>query len=259
MKIEMKFYIFMAALLGLLQNASGYYNPATGRWLSRDPLEEEGGMNLYASCGNDTVNQADQLGENFIAIGDRWVIYTPGLFRHMSINYFEEICPRIHEGDRFTTDSIPAGATEIDSFELQPLMQTYRHFFMVRHKPTEPPVQTFVWISISEIRRRSTPHDYIAIYTDADSGDAALAWQSVVQAATAYRFAEQENNRGMLRNWPNSRYQLLGNNSNTFIREMARTVHRNADIIGGNHPGNQSGIPLPDPGYIPVFSPWGSQ
>jgi RHS repeat-associated protein len=28
-----------------------YYNPSTGRWLSRDPAEEEeGGFNLYAAC-----------------------------------------------------------------------------------------------------------------------------------------------------------------------------------------------------------------
>ncbi len=32
------------------------------RWLSRDPIGEEGGLNLYAMVGNDPVNQWDYLG-----------------------------------------------------------------------------------------------------------------------------------------------------------------------------------------------------
>src|SRR5207249_4898494 len=39
-----------------------YYNPSTGRWLSRDPIEEEGGFNLYGMIGNDPVNHFDLLG-----------------------------------------------------------------------------------------------------------------------------------------------------------------------------------------------------
>jgi RHS repeat-associated protein len=39
-----------------------YYNPRLGRWLSRDPIGEAGGFNLYAYCGNDPVNRHDPLG-----------------------------------------------------------------------------------------------------------------------------------------------------------------------------------------------------
>ena len=39
-----------------------YYDPRMGRWLSRDPLGEAGGFNLYAYCGNDPVNRHDPLG-----------------------------------------------------------------------------------------------------------------------------------------------------------------------------------------------------
>jgi RHS repeat-associated protein len=38
------------------------YTPRLGRWLSRDPIGEEGGFNLYAYCGNDPVNKHDPLG-----------------------------------------------------------------------------------------------------------------------------------------------------------------------------------------------------
>ncbi|MBA4388681.1 MAG: hypothetical protein C0404_11920, partial [Verrucomicrobia bacterium] len=39
-----------------------YYDAATTKWLSRDPLGEQGGLNLTAFCGNDPVNGLDVLG-----------------------------------------------------------------------------------------------------------------------------------------------------------------------------------------------------
>jgi len=45
------------------------YSPSTGRWLSRDPIGERGGLNLYAYVFNDPVNEVDPYG---LAIGDWW-------------------------------------------------------------------------------------------------------------------------------------------------------------------------------------------
>ena len=39
-----------------------HYSPALGRFLSRDPIEEQGGRNLYAFVGNNSVIQIDFLG-----------------------------------------------------------------------------------------------------------------------------------------------------------------------------------------------------
>jgi len=39
-----------------------YYDPLTGRWPSRDPIEEEGGINLYALVKNTPTTQIDILG-----------------------------------------------------------------------------------------------------------------------------------------------------------------------------------------------------
>lgn len=47
---------------GLLYYGYRYYDPATGRWLSRDPIEESGGLNLYGFNYNSTVNYYDYLG-----------------------------------------------------------------------------------------------------------------------------------------------------------------------------------------------------
>jgi RHS repeat-associated protein len=47
---------------GLLYYGYRYYSPSTGRWLSRDPIEEQGGLNLYGMIGNDALNYYDLLG-----------------------------------------------------------------------------------------------------------------------------------------------------------------------------------------------------
>jgi RHS repeat-associated protein len=39
-----------------------FYDPANGRWPSRDPIGERGGVNLYGMVGNDAVNRMDVLG-----------------------------------------------------------------------------------------------------------------------------------------------------------------------------------------------------
>ena len=47
---------------GLLYYGYRYYNADTGRWLSRDPIGEKGGLNLYGFVGNDGLNSVDLLG-----------------------------------------------------------------------------------------------------------------------------------------------------------------------------------------------------
>ena len=47
---------------GLVYYNYRYYSPELGRWLSRDPIEEQGGYNLYGMLGNDIVNSWDQWG-----------------------------------------------------------------------------------------------------------------------------------------------------------------------------------------------------
>jgi len=46
-----------------------YYDPLTGRWPSRDPIAERGGVNLYGFVGNHSLNLVDILGlEEALAI-----------------------------------------------------------------------------------------------------------------------------------------------------------------------------------------------
>ena len=54
--------LIAAFLAGATTRASAFYNPTTGRWLSKDPIEEQGGVNLYGMVANDPVDQYDPLG-----------------------------------------------------------------------------------------------------------------------------------------------------------------------------------------------------
>jgi RHS repeat-associated protein len=47
---------------GLIYYGYRFYEPSTGRWLNRDPIEEEGGLNLYVYVGNNPNSFIDPLG-----------------------------------------------------------------------------------------------------------------------------------------------------------------------------------------------------
>ena len=47
---------------GLYYYGYRFYSPILHRWLNRDPIAEDGGLNLYGFCGNNGVNAVDLLG-----------------------------------------------------------------------------------------------------------------------------------------------------------------------------------------------------
>lgn len=51
--------------LGLVYYNYRHYSPSLGRFLSRDPIEEQGGRNLYAFVKNVPILKFDLLGQNF--------------------------------------------------------------------------------------------------------------------------------------------------------------------------------------------------
>lgn len=58
---------------GLYYYGYRWYDPVTGRWPSRDPIEERGGVNLYGFVGNDGVNGLDVLGLATVADVNRTI------------------------------------------------------------------------------------------------------------------------------------------------------------------------------------------
>jgi RHS repeat-associated protein len=53
----------------LLYYGYRYYSASTGRWLSRDPIGEEGGHNLLVFVRNNPVELFDKLGQQFCGYG----------------------------------------------------------------------------------------------------------------------------------------------------------------------------------------------
>jgi hypothetical protein len=65
----------IVALLSIAQTARAFYDPSSQRWLNRDPIEEEGGNNLYAFEENSPFLNLDAFGlccggRNFACLAD---------------------------------------------------------------------------------------------------------------------------------------------------------------------------------------------
>ena len=52
---------------GLYYFGRRFYSPRLARWLTRDPIEEDGGLNLYAYCGNNALLYYDKDGCAYFA------------------------------------------------------------------------------------------------------------------------------------------------------------------------------------------------
>ena len=94
-----------------------YYDPQTGRWPSRDPIEEEGGLNLYGLVGNDGVNGVDYLGfcEND---SNGWKITD----LHLEVKSLDEMYPQqpdINKASRWFFKTIRKGARDFDDTTLR--------------------------------------------------------------------------------------------------------------------------------------------
>ncbi len=81
-----------------------YYDPISGRWPSRDPIQERGGVNLYGFVGNDGVNAIDAYG----LIDSKDIL--SALFAAMSIagqiseKNYQPKCPRTPSSERMVKE-----------------------------------------------------------------------------------------------------------------------------------------------------------
>ena len=74
--------------VGLIGYQKRFYSPDHGRWLNRDPIEEEGGENLYAFCGNNPIVYIDKFGY------DIWVENTTAVY-----GLHQRVCVTVWEKD----------------------------------------------------------------------------------------------------------------------------------------------------------------
>ncbi len=63
MRYKLGILLFVTVLmLTSLRHASAVYDPSEGRWLSRDPIGEVDGINLYAYVRNSPIARVDRFG-----------------------------------------------------------------------------------------------------------------------------------------------------------------------------------------------------
>ncbi len=76
----------------LLYYGYRYYNPSTGRWLTKDRIEEQGGKNLYGFAANSGLNRVDALGLSIVCKCPESYFrengITPDMYNHDGDRYF---------------------------------------------------------------------------------------------------------------------------------------------------------------------------
>ncbi|MDX9794626.1 MAG: RHS repeat-associated core domain-containing protein, partial [Kiritimatiellia bacterium] len=108
--------------LGLVYYNWRHYNPLDGRFISRDPIEERGGLNLYGFVGNDPVNRWDYLGA--LPESARIVLYakSPSDKRNrVKISSSSKVCRwsaegniSIHSSNKKSVTVVPTAASGMD-------------------------------------------------------------------------------------------------------------------------------------------------
>ena len=233
--------------IGLLR----FYNPETGRWINRDPIEEQGGVNLYGMVSNDPINKIDPFGLDFIALAARPIIGSPtslGFGQHLSVEYWESDC-NVGKGKEYNTKSF---LNKYKSFnlrltagvELVPDGRSWKSTVRGGRNSTGP--WRSVNVDVSIIQFESTgikfmvfyePESLSSIQTDKQKREVKRMWDRIAQLANSYPYAEKSGFNAAQR-WPQSLYELPpGNNSNTFGRWLVRKSGNAVPNLSGVFPG----------------------
>ncbi len=84
---------------GLYYFGFRYYDPNLQRWLSQDPIEELGGLNLYGFVGNEPINAVDpyglEVGYRYEATGMHSPLDSPGSYKRMETALNKVIIPSV--------------------------------------------------------------------------------------------------------------------------------------------------------------------
>lgn len=83
---------------GLYATLNRFYDPGLARWISRDPIAEAGGANLYGYVANNPVNWVDPLGLDYTQTGPNLTVDT------------DTNIPTANTGDPYHQNQLPAGS-----------------------------------------------------------------------------------------------------------------------------------------------------
>jgi len=247
---------------GLWYFRARYYSGTLGRFIGRDPLGYVDGLGLYSAYyipyALDPYGlESETETYGFVAIADRTVSGTGGLFNHYSVQHWECECPideekiKIHEIYKITevpkkikcekknaTELLNVGGWEI----------TYSK--TIANTSISGPYWDGSYITHQGIDNVGISVIFMSDKADKDLSPAFVGsieetkgkWDVVVAKASSYEYGEQDGFGGNFANWPNSEYKIGDdvNNSNTFAREILKRSGLFYMELPGAHPGRFS-------------------
>ncbi len=86
-----------------------YYCPSLGRFINKDPIEEKGGLNLYAFCANNGVNKWDVLGQH--GAGDQY---------RDQIDYYNNLGRDLTQEEQDDLNYSQSMLGQIDAYDISP-------------------------------------------------------------------------------------------------------------------------------------------
>lgn len=82
------------------------YDPRLGRWLSRDPIAEMGGINLYEYVGGHPLSAIDRDGRFWAWLGKKVVAFAVGFAAGAAGEGWKQLCSGQYDNAGFDKDSI---------------------------------------------------------------------------------------------------------------------------------------------------------
>jgi RHS repeat-associated protein len=265
---------------GLVMYQLRPYEPGLGRWITRDPIEEQGGLNLCGFVGNNPILYIDKDGRDFIAVGLRSLnsAFAQSNFarsfglplNHSSVEYYRTAKPPscYKQGWTFKRDrGIYGTEANVGNVELLSVSRPFGHFERIYvtlglSSYGGSYIQQWAWDSISTISFNTSEPEELLIVWNEKSGEwhrgANAIWARLRRLAQNYPYAEfpWPPANGQLGKWPNSKYQVLGNNCNVFSRYLVSVIGGDEAFSKWRHrlPGsNRSPSSVPNPGYTPAM------
>ncbi len=155
---------------GLVYYGYRYYNPSAGRWISRDPITERGGLNLYGFVRNRPLDWFDMLGLD--PVGD-WI----------SGKYWHAWWWQLRFWDKDTVQYRDDGAGNTMATRTKPSMDAY--YESLAAEKIQSKLVTCVWKTFTVLPRDVTSQTTWVIPRSGgiDSSDAGF-WLNRAQSVT---------------------------------------------------------------------------
>jgi len=249
-----------------------YYNPATGRWQSQDPIGfDAADANLYRYVGNNPLIRLDPNGTDFIAEADKPAFVDNDWVYHYSLEYWQSAdkkweghgpivvgTPDNQESIELWERAAKGTAKWLHSVELHadgPWYVTYSEVILGFRCVTDVGIVAVSYVDVDKDKGKATR--FRELYWDKDPKKVKEKWDLIMEKAMAYKYAEKKEplSSDDIKRWPNSYYNPFGNNSNTFVRTVVTDsglITKWKELKPGKHPGNDE--PEAPPSWLNSYS-----